>query len=816
MISRSRFLITAIVVCHLLFAHCLVTSQLRTGPSLLFPSVAGLAPPDVVFHGFEQQPEPPAGAAPAPSTLAPDEVLLQADQQEKQKNIFRARGHVVMHYRNYVMRSDYASYDSNTGVITAIGHVVLDGGPHDEHMEASHGTYNVRTSNGRFYNVTGTTGVRVGGRQVVLTTSDPFAFTGKVVDKVGDDRYIVHHGSVTSCKPPTPNWKFTAPRVTVDVGGNAKIYNGFFRVRGLPVFYFPFADHPVHRLGRQSGFLMPSFGTSSVKGFLLGDAFFWAINRSMDATVGAELYSARGWAQHGEFRAKPSENSFVDLRYFGVTDQQGQKIGKQRVKEGGQDITLNASTPFKTDYRAVLSVEYLSSFPFRLAFNPVFTNAVFSEISDTAFISHTHDGFFYNVAFERLQDFQGNPRPTRFFDYISNVILHVPSFEVASTDHPIGNTPLYWSFDSSAGGLQRRGQYFDATPLVGRFDLHPDVTMPLRLRGWSFEPQFALRDTAYTDSFTGLAGINGDPVNRKAAEVSFALRPPPLQRIFAHTLWGQRFKHVIEPELTYQLVKGVDNFPRILRFDERDVLTDTNQVEYGITHRIYSKPVQCATPPCPAQEVLTWRVAQDYYFDPTFGGAFFPGAENVFTSTLGLTGLGFLTSPHRFSPVISRLRLQAGGKLDIEWDVDYDPKAGRMNASTSFFNYRIGPFFLNGGHSLLKTEQRLLANPCTGVTTPTPLLSICPFSQYRVGGGYGGSLNRRGFNSAAAIAIDARTNAIQYSVFQTTYNFDCCGLTFEVRRFAIGPVRTDNQFRFAFTLANIGTFGNLRRQERLF
>jgi LPS-assembly protein len=37
----------------------------------------------------------------------------------------------------------------------------------------------------------------------------------------------------------------------------------------------------------------------------------------------------------------------------------------------------------------------------------------------------------------------------------------------------------------------------------------------------------------------------------------------------------------------------------------------------------------------------------------------------------------------------------------------------------------------------------------------------------------------------------------------------------QYRRFSFG-LRNENQFRFAFSLANVGTFGNLRRQERLF
>lgn len=69
---------------------------------------------------------------------------------------------------------------------------------------------------------------------------------------------------------------------------------------------------------------------------------------------------------------------------------------------------------------------------------------------------------------------------------------------------------------------------------------------------------------------------------------------------------------------------------------------------------------------------------------------------------------------------------------------------------------------------------------------------------------------------ATTLGVDANQNFIQYSAFQTTYNWDCCGLTFEYRRFSFPTIRNENQFRFALTLANMATFGNLRRQERLF
>ncbi len=75
---------------------------------------------------------------------------------------------------------------------------------------------------------------------------------------------------------------------------------------------------------------------------------------------------------------------------------------------------------------------------------------------------------------------------------------------------------------------------------------------------------------------------------------------------------------------------------------------------------------------------------------------------------------------------------------------------------------------------------------------------------------------KRGFSGAANLGFDANLGFLQYSAVQTAYNWDCCGLSVEYRRFALGSVRNENQFRFNFALANIGSFGNLRRQEKLF
>src|SRR6266705_3021498 len=212
--------------------------------------------------------------------------------------------------------------------------------------------------------------------------------------------------------------------------------------------------------------------------------------------------------------------------------------------------------------------------------------------------------------------------------------------------------------------------------------------LPLVVRGWTLRPEIALRDTYYTDRRqpeSGAGAPSREPANRRAFEAWFELRPTALARIFDRKLLGKTWKHTIEPRALYHFVNGVDNFASIIRFDERDILSDTNDVEYGIVNRLYAKG---GAPGTNAREIITWEVGQKYCLAREFGGALVSGRRNVFTTTADFTGIAFLTGPRRFSPVISRLRVQTGANTDVQWNLDYDIKAGRINSSTALANFR--------------------------------------------------------------------------------------------------------------------------------
>ena len=105
------------------------------------------------------------------------------------------------------------------------------------------------------------------------------------------------------------------------------------------------------------------------------------------------------------------------------------------------------------------------------------------------------------------------------------------------------------------------------------------------------------------------------------------------------------------------------------------------------------------------------------------------------------------------------------------------------------------------------------AQALPGVVTSSTMQQ--DFNQFRILLGYGHP-NKRGFSGATAFGFDANLGFLQYATVQTSYAWDCCGVSVEYRRFALGSVRNENQFRFSFNLANVGSFGNLRKQERLY
>ncbi len=792
------------------------------------------APADSVGQGAQAVPV----AQPVPPAPTGVPVTIRAREQEKQGDTYDLRGEVEIDYKDYVVRADHIRYNSDTGDIVADGHLQLDGGPDNEEISASHGVVNLDAQTGNFYDVIGSVGVKRAGSKKLYTTPNPFLMSGRELIKSGPDTYEMLGGSMTSCRLPKPHWRILAPRILVD-DGTAKAWNSSFRLLGVPVLYLPYVTHAVDTSGRQSGFLLPELQTgSAIKGTVIGSAYYWAINRSADLTLGLQYYSLRGFEQSAEFRFRGQGNDRVHGQYKGLEDR---GLAPLHIDQGGQDALVVARHDLTPYTRAIINAEYLSSYTYRQVFAENFAQAVSSEVKSWGFLTHEKNGFAGSFDLERYQNFAS----TAPGDQIR--ILHLPNLEFDALDRRLGRSPVI-AGGNATFGLLSRSEPFYRSHNVGRSDLFPHLSVPWIADGWTFRPTIGLRETLYSHSQRfGPVPAPAPPIggnapsltrqdevpitedaslSRKAVEADVQILPTVLERDFSGPYLAKRFgvaiRHTIEPEVNYRYVAGINKFNHAPRFDPVDVYSDTNEVEYGVTQRLFLKrlaPKPCGNDPASAlssgkgcgeasREWLSWFVGQKYFSDPTFGGAVIRGRRNVFTTTLDFSGVAYITAPRNISPVISRLRANTSANTDLEWDFDYDTKAGRIAASNIFANYRRGNFFSSFGHAFLNAVGE---TPLPASQTP----SLVNYNQMQLLFGYG-ALTKPGLSAAANGGLDLNLHSLEYAGVQATYNFDCCGFTVEYRRFQLGSIRDESQESFSFTLAGVGTAGNLKRAERLF
>ncbi len=811
-------------------------------PAIAPPPVPADAP--VPIAPFDADEEPPPAPVPqivpasdivstgiaipidAPPPGAP--VHIEATHQGKAGDVYTLDGDTLILYKTYRIQADHAEYDTSTEMVNARGHVTVDGGPSDEHIVADHGTLNMDRHTAHFYDANGTLGVRsVTHDRFVFTAPNPFALTGREVLELGPGRYQVLRGTITSCRLPKPDWLVLAKSILVE-NNVAYTRNGTFTLFRAPVMYLPYFSHPVQQDHRQSGILLPIFGDDTQKGVIVGDSAYLVLGRSADATVGAEYFSQRGFSPFGQVRYRGFGDNFASVRFRALLDRVSNP--DKGGNEGGVDIFTDARRDLDPHTRAVEDIEYLSSYVYRQDFEENFTAAINSEVKSNAYLTRENNGLAASGLFGRYQNFRSDAQG----DEIK--VLHVPELHLDALDQPLGKLPILWGGEAAAAALSRSEPGFQTTAFVPRLDIYPHLALPLSADGWTLRGEAGVRDTFYGKTQQpGIPGSVpvaelGNSLNRAAFTADVSFHPPTLERDFhvgaSRFLANTEIRHTIEPELSYHYVTGVNHFPETLRFDVTDALADTNELEYGLTqrlflHHLHPEPCKGDEALGPAQtcgggtvDWLTWTVAQRYYFNPTFGGAVVQGQRNVFTSTLDFTGVAFLSGPRSSSPVISRLRLRTTSATDLEWDLDYDVHSGRLSASNLFATYRLKSYFFSVGDArLFNLLPQVTSLP--DAPNPNSTSTESAFNQLHLAAVYG-SPTKHGLSAGLNLGYDFVQKETQYLGAQAGYNRDCCGIAFETRRYSLGTVRNDTQYLFSFTLAGVGSAGSLSPGLRVF
>lgn len=283
---------------------------------------------------------------------------IEAGYQERTPTRIVARNYVDMTYERYRLQCDLLTYDILNREILAEGNVILEEAGQRLAGETLH--FNLATRRGVMTDVSG------------MAAPDLLFVAGSVA-KCDERRYLSERGEFTSCTQPNPRWKISAVRSDLTLGDHLTLRHAVFKLKSVPVFYLPYMRYPISEEERSTGFLMPNYGYSQEKGRILGGAFFWAINRSQDATVGFRSYSNLGIGIDGEYRYIYSNSAAGSANVIYVF---GKEAGKNAGRSGldGYFLDLQHSQLLPFGFASQVDITILTSYAFKSVYGSGFEN----------------------------------------------------------------------------------------------------------------------------------------------------------------------------------------------------------------------------------------------------------------------------------------------------------------------------------------------------------------------------------------------------------------------------------------------------------
>ena len=178
------------------------------------------------------------------------------------------QGNVEIAFDDQVLKCDKATVFQKTNEIHASGNILL--ASKDTVVEGTSIKFNYKT--------------KLGQIQDGIVRSGQVAFEGEVLEKTGEQTYFGKKAQYTACTTCPAGWSFSGQEIDAEIGGYAYIKYPVLRIADFPIFILPRILIPL-KSDRQSGLLVPSLDFSKKAGAAITQSYFWAINRSKDATL---------------------------------------------------------------------------------------------------------------------------------------------------------------------------------------------------------------------------------------------------------------------------------------------------------------------------------------------------------------------------------------------------------------------------------------------------------------------------------------------------------------------------------------------------
>ncbi|MCK5521139.1 MAG: LPS-assembly protein LptD, partial [Candidatus Marinimicrobia bacterium] len=187
------------------------------------------------------------------------------------------------------LRADTIMVNWNTNMLLALPEITDTGLVHLPEMEQKGDNplvgekleYNLKTRRGKI-----TQG---------KTKLDDGYYQGEKILNRSKDAFFVKDGRYSTCDRPEPHFWIESRYMKMIPKDKVFARPLILKIQGIPIFALPFGFFPTKGGGRQSGWLMPSYGYRSASGrFLKDGGYYWAPNDYFDTRFTMNFYDKWG------------------------------------------------------------------------------------------------------------------------------------------------------------------------------------------------------------------------------------------------------------------------------------------------------------------------------------------------------------------------------------------------------------------------------------------------------------------------------------------------------------------------------------------
>jgi len=685
--------------------------------------------------------------------------------------------------------ADELQMNTKTGELIAIGNVVFQ--TPEARISADSVTFNTKTQQGAFKNASGIAQLGERGernRSMFGTLEPDVYFWAETLEKFGRDKYRIRKGGFTTCVQPTPRWQIVSDTATLDLHDYVIMRNAVVQVKDVPVFYMPLLYYPIRDDDRSTGLLLPLYGTSLATGNSISNAFFWAINRSHDATFFHDWMFSRGQGLGVEYRYLMGPRAQADLRYYWLDEKETLINGLTRQPRRSTSVRggLSQNLPFGLSARA--RVDYFSDVTVQQTYSHDFASASQSVRTAQGGISGSWGNLSVNGTYNRTEYFYG-------VNY-STLSGQTPGLSALLSGVKLAGLPVFATLTAETAQsvyVTRSGTTVQDLTLR-KTEVVPSLRAPLStLPFLQVNATASYRRTSFSESLAAdLRTQIEEPITRAYSDLGVAVVGPVFSRVFnPNNAVADRLKHVIEPSFSISKRSEIANQSRIPSVSATDITVGgVTQMTYGLTNRLLVRKERAGEPAASApREFLSVSIRQSYYTDKTASQF-----DNSYSYGY------YYRAANALSPVSLAVRATPTAPMSFDYRVEYDPVAlpdgPKFLGMSANAQFRTPNVDVSGGWNRTAFSFGSYINSNNFIQGQADL-----------------KLKQSRFGGVVGLNYDIGRQTLITQRYVGFYNAQCCGISFEYQSINYPNngyflIPQDRRFNMSFTLAGVGSFSN--------